>query len=339
MKTADRVHELFLNYACNAKCPFCYNPPLTEELLRLDLSFEQAAESLYAAAKTGARRLNLHGGEVTLRDDLPKILALARKLGFAQITLVTNGVRLSEPAYVAALKARGVTHARLSIHGPDAATHDKIVAIPGAFERVLKAVANCRSAGLSLGVNFVLIRSNHRLLAAFVERFCLELSVDDLIVYFPHLRGMMAINADAEALSYAEVSAPVREAFALLSAAGKRESALLANFVPCALPELTDRMIDWSHGEGGQSSQIHPEGFAEDILAMKDEQRGKVPACRTCMYGNRCLGVEKEYQQVFGSQDFVALEEVSAERPKPARRRREDRQPGQRQPGKKRAVV
>ena len=307
MKTADRVHELFLNYACNAKCPFCYNPPITDELLRLDLSFEQAAKSLYAAAQTGARRLNLHGGEVTLRDDLPKILALARKLGFAQITVVTNGVRLSDPAYVGDLRERGATHIRLSIHGADAATHDDIVAIPGAFERVLKAIDNVRAAGLPLGVNSVLIRPNFRTLPDLVERFCLKGGVDDLIVYFPHLRGMMAINAPAESLSYGEVAPVVREAFARLSRAGRREAALLANFVPCVLPELADRMLDWSHGAGGESAQTHPEGFTEDILAMKDGQRTPVRACGACALAARCLGVEREYRQRFGEEDFLAL--------------------------------
>jgi MoaA/NifB/PqqE/SkfB family radical SAM enzyme len=307
MKTSDQVHELFLNYACSAKCPFCYNPPLTPELLRRDLSFEQAAASLYAAAKKGACRINLHGGEVTLRDDLPKIVALARKLGFTQITLVTNGVRLSEAAYVADLKASGLTHVRFSIHGATAAMHDAIVAIPGAFERVLKAIENTRAAGLPIGINFVFIRSNLRAFPDFLDKFCAGAGIDDVIAYFPHLRGMMEINADAEGVTYAQVAPSVREGFGRLARAGKGDAVLLANFVPCALPELTDRMIDWSHGAGGASAQTHPEGFTEDILAMKDDQRVKIAACASCSLSSRCLGVEREYRTRFGEKDFAAL--------------------------------
>ncbi len=309
MKTTDSVHELFLNYACNAKCPFCYNPPLTQELLRLDLSYEQASASLYMAAKTGASRLNLHGGEVTLRDDLTKILALARKLGFKQITVVTNGIRLSDAGYVDDLKKSGATHIRLSIHGADAAVHDAIVAIPGAFERVQKAIVNIRLAGLPLGVNFVFIRSNLRVFPDFLERFCLREGIDDVIAYFPHLRGMMEINAPAEAIRYEEAAPFVRSGFARLKRWGRRESVLLANFVPCVLPELSDRMIDWAHGEGGPcaQTQTHPEGFTEDILAMKDGQREKVAACASCALGSRCLGVEREYRARFGEMDFEAL--------------------------------
>ncbi len=309
MKTTDQVHELFLNYACNAKCPFCYNPPLTPELLRLDLSYEQAVQSLYRAAKTGAKRLNLHGGEVTLRDDLPKILVLARKLGFEQITVVTNGIRFSDPGYTRSLKDAGATNLRFSIHAGDAAIHDAIVAIPGAFERALKGIVNARAAGLPLGMNFVLIRKNVAALPDFLERFCVKDGIDDVIVYFPHLRGMMEINAAAEGLRYADAASSVREGFARLEPAGKRGCVLLANFVPCVLPELTDRMIDWSHPGDGipGAAQTHPEGFTEDILAMKDDQRRRVAACASCALGGRCLGVEREYQARFGEADFAAL--------------------------------
>lgn len=307
MKTQDKVHELFLNYACNAKCPFCYNPPITPELLRRELSYEEAAKSIYTGAKSGANQLNLHGGEVTLRDDLPKILALARKVGFRHVTLVTNGVRLAQPDYVRDLISSGCTHFRLSVHGPDAKTHDAIVAIPGAFEKVLSAIDNLRSARRPLGMNFVLIRQNYRTLPAFLERFCVKGGIDDVIVYFPHLRGMMEVNAAQSGITYEEVAPLVRKGVSLLDRAGKRESLLLANFVPCVLPELADRMIDWSQEGQGESTMTHPEAFTDDIHEMKEGQRVPVKACKTCSLGGRCLGVEREYRQRYGEKDFVPL--------------------------------
>lgn len=306
MKTTEPVHELLLNYACTAKCPFCYNPPLTPELLRRDLSFDQAVRSLYAAAKSGARLLNLHGGEVTLRDDLPKLLALARKLGFAQITVVTNGVRLGHADYADALVAAGATHFRLSIHAASPAIHDELLAIPGAFARAAAALSHLRRRGVPVGLNYVLVRRNLSELPAFVRRFCLEEGVDDVIVYFPHLRGMMAVN-EGQAPSYAEAAAPVREALSLLTRAGRRASVLLANFVPCVLPDLADRLLDWAREPGEEASMAHPEGFTEDILAMKDEQRVAVSACGVCALKSRCRGVERDYLSRRGETEFSPL--------------------------------
>lgn len=321
MKTRDAVFELFLNYACQAKCAFCYNPPITEELLRRELSFARAAEALYAAARGGARRLNLHGGEVTLRDDLPKILRLARKVGFEEITLVTNGVRLGDGRYARSLAAAGLTHARLSVHAPDAASHDAIVVVPGAFERILRALGHLRALGIPVGLNFVLVRDNAAKLPAFLRRFVLEEGIEDVIVYFPHERGMMALNADAAGVSYGEARGPLLRSAALLDEAGKLSALLVANVPPCAAPELADLLLDWERETGEDSSRMmNPEGRLSDLDAMKDGQRWTVPACRACALKDRCRGVEPEYVRRRGDGEFRALAAVPPALSETARR-------------------
>ncbi|MBI5629752.1 MAG: radical SAM protein [Elusimicrobia bacterium] len=306
MKTEEAVHELFLNYACGAKCPFCYNPPLTPELLRRDLSFEQAAESLYAAAGQGRRRLNLHGGEVTLREDLPKILRLARKLGFEQATVVTNGIRLGRRSYAGELVAAGATHFRLSIHSADAGVHDEIMGVPGAFDKALSALAVLRELGAGVGLNFVLCRRNAAALPDFLERFCVGLAVPEAIVYFPHLKGMMALNADAIGLTYEEALPSVMAGAERLARAGRSEALYLANFPPCVLPDLAERLLDWER-ESGTSSMTHPEGFTQDLELMKDAARGPVAACADCALAGRCRGVEREYRLRYGEREFLPV--------------------------------
>lgn len=307
MRTTEPVFELFLNYACTAKCPFCYNPPITPELLRRDLSFEQAAEALYKGARSGARLLNLHGGEPTLRDDLPKLLALAKKLGFSRITVVTNGVRLGDEGYARALVAAGATHFRVSVHAAEASLHDKIVAIPGAFEKLRAGLGLLRAEGVPAGLNFVLIRSNLGALEPFIRRFMLEDGHDDVIVYFPHRRGMMALNEASEGISYADAAGPVRRAAALAEGRGL----LLANFTPCVLPELAGLMIDWGE-ERGRTAMVHPEGKTTDVLEMKDAQRVKVAACASCALAARCHGAEREYLAARGESEFKPQAEAAA---------------------------
>jgi len=308
VRTGDPVFELFLNYACQAKCAFCYNPPITDELLRRELSFAQAAEALYAAARGGAKKLNLHGGEVTLRDDLPKILRLARKVGFQEVTLVTNGVRLGDGRYARALAAAGLTHVRMSIHAPDAAGHDAIVVVPGAFERILRAIGHLRKLEIPIGINFVLVRENMTKLPALLRRFVLEEKIEDVIVYFPHERGMMAINAKAIGVTYEEARGSLLKSAALLDEAGKLSALLIANVPPCAAPELADLLLDWERESGeAASSMMNPEGRRSDLNAMKDEQKWTVPACRACALRERCRGVEPEYVKRHGDGEFRAL--------------------------------
>lgn len=307
MKTCDAVFELFLNYACQAKCGFCYNPPITDELLRRELSFEQAAASLYAAAKGGAKRLNLHGGEVTLRDDLPKILRLAVKVGFKELTLITNGVKLGDARYAKSLVAAGVTNVRLSLHAADAKTHDAIVKVPGALERALRGAEHLRKLKIPLGLNFVLIRENLPKLPELAKRFVASGLFDELIVYFPHEQGMMALNAADIGVTYDQARRPLLDA----AKAVELGRLLIANVPPCAAPELADLLLDWEKEPGeAASAMVSPEGSRTDLDEMKDAQRGEVAACRSCVLRERCRGVEPAYVKRRGDDEFRALASV-----------------------------
>lgn len=299
MKTTERVHELLLNYACSAKCAFCYNPPITDELLRREATLRQAAESLSAAAAAGAKRLNLHGGEVTLRDDLPQVLALARKLGFVNINVVTNGVRLGEKAYARKLVDCGATEFRFSLHASTAALHDSILKLPGAYDKAFAGVRHLRSMGVPVGVNFVLHRDNVHDLPASLKRFKEELGLSDFIVYYPHYRGMAALNAGVLKLTYAEAAAAAREAVQACA------ELFLANFPPCVAPDLRERMLDWSHEDGGGDSLHIPEGDTHAVADMKHGQRMKAPRCSSCSLDARCSGFEREYAELYGTEDFV----------------------------------
>ena len=302
MKTHDPVFELFLNYACQAKCAFCYNPPITDELLRRELSFEQAAAALYSAAKTGAKRLNMHGGEVTLRDDLAKIVRLAKKLGFEQITLVTNGVKLGDARYAKSLVSAGVTNVRMSLHAADDKTHDAIVMVPGALERALRGAEPLRKLKIPLGLNFVLIRENVSKLPAVAKKFVATGLFDEMIVYFPHEQGMMALNAGDIGVTYEQARRPLLDA-AKAVALGKM---LVANVPPCAAPELADLLLDWEK-ETASSDMMGPEGARTDLNAMKDAQRREVAACRSCVLRERWRGVEPAYATRHGDDEFRAL--------------------------------
>ena len=311
MKTSDPVFELFLNYACQAKCAFCYNPPITDELLRRELSFAQAAAALYSAAKTGAKSLNMHGGEVTLRDDLTKIVRLAKKVGFEQITLVTNGVKLGDGRYARSLVTAGVTHVRMSLHAPDAETHDKIVVVPGAFDKALNGVGHLRKHGIPVGLNYVLVKENVNVLPDFVRRFMIDDIFDDLIVYFPHERGMMELNAKRIGVTYNAARSPLLKAAAMLDAAGKRLSMLIANVPPCALPELAELLLDWELDQNdSESTMMGPEGGKTSLHAMKDGQKRYVAACKVCALRDSCRGIEPEYTKRHGDNEFRHLAAV-----------------------------
>ena len=103
---------------CNLACPVCYadagrgaesgDPPLS-----------RVKQWFHAAARAGpGSNIQLSGGEPTLRDDLPAMVAMGRAAGFDFIQVNTNGLRLArEPEFVQALRKAGLASVFLQFDG------------------------------------------------------------------------------------------------------------------------------------------------------------------------------------------------------------------------------
>lgn len=109
---------------CNLRCKFCFagdcqaeDPPLERVKGWIDDIVQ----------KTGGTLLQLSGGEPTLRDDLPEIVAYAKKAGCPYVQLNTNGLRLAEdPGYAEALARAGLSFAFLQFDGVDDAVYQAL---------------------------------------------------------------------------------------------------------------------------------------------------------------------------------------------------------------------
>lgn len=133
---------------CNLGCPVCFAesgpkaPP--------DPDLDNLAERLVRLrAEAGACNVQLSGGEPTVRDDLPEIVAHARRAGFAFVQLNTNGLRLAEEAgYAARLASAGLASVFLQFDGSDNAC----LALRGRplLAEKLRAVKACAQAGLGV---------------------------------------------------------------------------------------------------------------------------------------------------------------------------------------------
>jgi len=137
---------------CNLKCAYCFADSGAGSLCEPDLPHIRARyETLLAKAQTC--NIQLSGGEPTLRDDLPEIVALGRSMGFEFIQVNTNGLRLaSDPDYAERLKEAGLSSVFLQFDG----TENKIYrALRGAdlLDTKVRAIETCRQ--MDLGVVLV----------------------------------------------------------------------------------------------------------------------------------------------------------------------------------------
>jgi len=133
---------------CDLGCPVCYAAAGQQGT---DAPIE-AIRGWYASVKQKAAGCNiqLSGGEPTLREDLPAIVAMGRDAGFSFIQLNTNGIRLGrQPGYAAALKAAGLCSVFLQFDGIDDGVHRRLRGRPLAAEKEA-AIAACAKAGLGV---------------------------------------------------------------------------------------------------------------------------------------------------------------------------------------------
>lgn len=108
-------------------------------------------EKLLAAG--GPYNLQLSGGEPTVRDDLPEIVAMGKAMGFNFIQINTNGLRLArETDYLKKLREAGATSVFLQFDGTDDGIYRRLRG-RALLQEKLRAIENC--AGQNIGVIMV----------------------------------------------------------------------------------------------------------------------------------------------------------------------------------------
>ncbi len=138
---------LELTNRCNLKCPVCFASAGAAE--PRDLTMDAiAAQYDMLMARGGPFNIQLSGGEPTVRDDLPDIIALGREKGFSFFQLNTNGLRLAhEEGYAETLRAAGASCAFLQFDGVSEGPYETLRGAP-LLKTKLRAVESCAAAGL-----------------------------------------------------------------------------------------------------------------------------------------------------------------------------------------------
>lgn len=144
------LSEIALTYRCQNRCTFCYAdaPRRGREVAEMTTAeVKVILDRIYDEAHCPT--VSFTGGEPTLRDDLPELVAYAKSKGM-RVNLITNGLRCAEADYVAALAGAGLDSAQVSLEGGSAAIHDAITQHPGSWGKSVQAVHNLRAADIHI---------------------------------------------------------------------------------------------------------------------------------------------------------------------------------------------
>jgi len=316
-RVEERFHIL-VGTACNNNCVFCMEPRegprtfgaagITPERVRRELE-----------AHAGADEVMFASGEPTLNASFPTFVAWARELGYRRIGLTTNARRLGYEGYARRLFDQGLNHLVVSVHGPDARTHDAQTRTPGSFEQTLAALRTLtRLRGehrFSLHSSTVVGRRNHLRLGE-IHALLREFGFDQYVFNVMQPLGRAEPIVELLMARYADVV----DAFArfLDSVAPPRPEAYLVDLPPCT----TERLPPEARGyvEAAFFTAYEADGTAElrrTQVHKEAANREKRPACASCRYDASCLGVWRAYARVHGWDEFVPVAPDGRRDPRP----------------------
>lgn len=161
IKTAWNRNQLLsvlieLTYRCNLNCWFCYNDMNRQGRPLTCAQYTSFFEDL---VDLGTLNLIFSGGEPLAHPEFFALGARARALGFV-VRIKSNGHAIGKRLARRIRDEIDPFVIETSLHGADAATHDRQTGVPGSFDRLVANIGIMRDAGLRVKVNSCLTAWN-----------------------------------------------------------------------------------------------------------------------------------------------------------------------------------
>ncbi len=285
--------DLKTGYDCNSNCVFCV---IGDKLFTGNRSFAECVEELRLSRQT-CEDVVFTGAEVTIRPDFFALVAAAKKLGYRNIQIQTNGRMFAYPEFCAKAIAAGANEFSPSIHGHTAKLHDGLTRAPGSFDQIVRAIRNLR--GQRIITNTVATKQNARHLPA-LAKLLIELGVTQYQIAFPHPTGHAQTYFSGVIPRMTMLAPYLREALQIGIDAG---IACMAEAIPyCMLPGY-EKYIAELHIP---PTEIVYDGFVVPDYKRDRMERGKTrfPQCASCRFEPMCEGPWREYPDELGSDEF-----------------------------------
>jgi MoaA/NifB/PqqE/SkfB family radical SAM enzyme len=293
--------ELALDYRCNLRCIGCHACQDTGERL----SGPEAGGFLRSARERGIDHLWLGGGEPTLRDDLLAIVRTARKMGFVEVALQTNGMRLAYPKYRDAVLAAGVTEIRFNVKSHRAEVHDRLsgdVPSHALAMQAIEGLAGIAGPPVRVVADVLLARGT----AADLPQLVIELGargVKSVVLWLLSAADANDERVRSEVPRIADLVPVLVAAKASADSAGLKLVSL--HTPPCTLPPDLRELFSPASELG--LLVVGPDAKPFPLEDSPFEGGAYAKTCWQCMARRACGGPRADYVAIHGDAEFVAL--------------------------------
>ncbi len=328
------LSEIALTYRCQNRCDFCY----ASSPYRGDPTSEMSTGEVKTIiskihGEAHVPTISFTGGEPTLREDLPELVAFARDTGM-RTNLITNGIRCSDSSFVRELSAAGLNSAQVSLESHDEKTHNSITGNRNAYEHTIRGIENLKAAGIYTHTNTTICDKNRDRLIPLVDFIHRSFS-------FPYLSMNMIITTgiardnDNIKIGYSvigDILRPVLEhcetigikfvwysptPYCLFNPVdhnlGSKSCACISGLLSVNPSGDVLPCSSYDRGVGNLLKHSFDHIWNSDQALYYRERRYVPPVCKSCRYGLLCGGACPLYWENAGG--FGEIEEVSGRRP------------------------
>lgn len=286
---------------CNYRCEFCYfkhdltkAKPLGEIKAQIDRMY-----------RYGFREFDLTGGEPSIRKDFFGILDYCSSKG--SVSCLSNGYKFADAKFCAESQNHGLNEVLFSLHGSNADQHDQIVGHKGAFNRILKAIKNCKDLGYRVRLNCTVHEGNAATLPTEYVALVNALGVFEInficVNYFDN-------NKDYKTQSLNIITTAIKQAIDRLTC-----KLINVRYVPYCYMQGYERYVtgyyqliydiyDWNltsyrHKEDMPTKADFIKDQAKDAKMMRCQGFHKGEECRGCQWFFICDGIKHGMQDPY----------------------------------------
>jgi MoaA/NifB/PqqE/SkfB family radical SAM enzyme len=289
-----RKIELVLWFKCNCRCAFCV---VDRQTAAQSMSTARVVRELASARRSGASAVDFGGGEPTLRPDLPELVRAAQRLGYSQIGVKTNGLRLCYPGYGGRLLEAGALRFYIPVWDASPEGHDALCRTTGAFDMMEMGVKNILDAGGEVESDVLLTTRTAPRLSEILSRFS-KIGVRRFQLWLFSLFGSAGRHPD--------LLPRLRDAGRAAAAAAQRFPRLTistTHIPPCFLGRQTRLYAPISE----QGLVVVTPGGSFPAEDSPFEAGTKPRRCLGCLAFGRCAGIRPEYLMRFSDREISPI--------------------------------
>jgi MoaA/NifB/PqqE/SkfB family radical SAM enzyme len=242
------------------------------------------------------------GGEPTIRKDILDLVAFAKRSGYKNIQIQTNGRMFAYMDFCKKIVNAGATEFSPALHGHTAELHDYLTGCNGAFIQTVAGIKNLKKLDQLVLTNTVIVKSNYRHLPE-IAKLLVWLGADQMQFAFVHALGSAKDNFDRIVPRKSLVAPYVQKA---LDVAGKAGKMVMVEAMPyCLMRGYENYLAELKMPE---TKVYDLDMVIKDFAKVRrDEGKLKRAECKKCAYFSVCEGPWREYPEAFGWNEFVPV--------------------------------